>query len=747
MQKMTKTKFDIKTSRKRKETTVKEFPELGNIYLCPDRLKKVWGHWLKTGKEWTEREFEERYQRWREIKHKNYRLAMERLGIAALPLMIDKIREGETALIPLVSRLVDRELAEDASRRQCLRWWEENRDKWVITFKDAPIALPTHEELSRQSDVEADVGLALATDCFAKGSCESYSELLRKAVAEASEYRGGFRPLSIRWRGDVRWGGKQVPFRPFVERLAEPNAVPFLVKVIYEGWCWGRELGRYYEHAGRCYSVLSLAVSGDPVAFAVLSDVLENDVNFGDPCILEIIREKYGIRTFVTDPCLGERFTGRYDIRAYAAVGLGILEDSNAVEPLLRMLGDRSSRVKHHCIWALGRIGDVRAIKPMLEAVVHDEQIDGWILDARMQKMTKTKFEFETSRDRKETTVKDFPELGNIGRGSQRCKKVWGHWLKEGKGWTEREFEKRYQRWREIKHKNYYQAMAKLGIAALPLMIDKIREGETALIPLVSWLVDKQLAEDASRRQCLRWWEENRDKWVITFKDAPIALPTHEELSMQSDVEADVGLALATDCFAKDSSEPYSELLRKAVEKAQWLYHGSDFTLLRHIRHAGFEDSKWIKDPPEFIPLVEGLDEPNAVPFLVKVIYEGPNWDKELPGSRLIGYENAGRCYSVLSLAVSGDPVAFAVLSDILENDANFSDPCIPETIKQKYGIRALLPTPILAKGTNGNMIYAPTQPQVLECWEIPTRLNRFFECWATRIAALNTNAYGRWAG
>ncbi|MHC4707193.1 MAG: HEAT repeat domain-containing protein, partial [Planctomycetota bacterium] len=220
------------------------------------------------------------------------------------------------------------------------------------------------------------MGVIFTTCCFAKGSTESYSELLRKAVEKASMGRGGFSVLSFRWRGDERWGEKQVPFRPFVEGLAEPNAVPFLVKVIYQGWRWDKELPTYAlssrGHAGRCYSVLSLAVSGDPVAFAVLSDILENDANFTDPCLPEIIKEKYGIRTFVTDPCLGERDKRRHDIRIYAAAGLGILGDSNAVEPLLRMLGDKSKLVKFHCMWALGRIGDVGAVKPMLEAALHD---------------------------------------------------------------------------------------------------------------------------------------------------------------------------------------------------------------------------------------------------------------------------------------------------------------------------------------------------------------------------------------
>jgi hypothetical protein len=49
--------------------------------------------------------------------------------------MIEEVQQGETALIPLISRLVDRELPEDATQQQCLAWWNKNKDKWLIPFE------------------------------------------------------------------------------------------------------------------------------------------------------------------------------------------------------------------------------------------------------------------------------------------------------------------------------------------------------------------------------------------------------------------------------------------------------------------------------------------------------------------------------------------------------------------------------------------------------------------------------------
>ncbi|MHC4364666.1 MAG: HEAT repeat domain-containing protein [Planctomycetota bacterium] len=259
----------------------------------------------------------------------------------------------------------------------------------------------------------------LVSCCFADGLSKSYSELLRKAVTKAQrrKHGSGFGLLhhTVRSRSGhskSKWKKDPPEFTPLVDGLDDPNAVPFLVKVIYEGPDWDKNMPTRlspvlgtYRHIGRCYSVLSLAVSGDPIAFSVLSGILENDANFTDPCLPEIVKQKYGVRAYVTDPCLYEWDKEKYDIRAYAAAGLGMLGDSNAVDLLLRRLSDKNRNVKHQCLWALGRIGDVRTIKPILEAALNDEQINGLVVHVCIQKMTKVEFDFKTSWERGETTT------------------------------------------------------------------------------------------------------------------------------------------------------------------------------------------------------------------------------------------------------------------------------------------------------------------------------------------------------
>ena len=60
---------------------------------------------------------------------------MQKVGIPALPLIIEKVNQGEKRLIPLFSRLVARQLPEDAAPQQVVTWWEKNKDRWTIPYE------------------------------------------------------------------------------------------------------------------------------------------------------------------------------------------------------------------------------------------------------------------------------------------------------------------------------------------------------------------------------------------------------------------------------------------------------------------------------------------------------------------------------------------------------------------------------------------------------------------------------------
>ncbi|QSZ68177.1 HEAT repeat domain-containing protein [Methanofollis aquaemaris] len=75
-------------------------------------------------------------------------------------------------------------------------------------------------------------------------------------------------------------------------------------------------------------------------------------------------------RELVVREFLGNLDHERPEFRWGAAEALGRLGDSRAVEPLIRALeDDPDPRVRKKAAWALGQIGDMRGQRPLLAAI------------------------------------------------------------------------------------------------------------------------------------------------------------------------------------------------------------------------------------------------------------------------------------------------------------------------------------------------------------------------------------------
>ena len=355
----------------------------------------------------------------------------------------------------------------------------------------------------------------LVSCCFAEERSGSYSELLKKAVYEASRFRGGF-TLYLHPSGRHPLGGYSGSPRliRFVEGLDEPNAVPFLIDVLKNGPDWTDEkslklCGGMMPHIARCYAALCLGASGDRRAFEPLIDTLENG---------GFLEDKYTFN-------ITEHEKQRYDIRRYAATGLGFLNDPNALQPLLRAL----ERGNFHTIYALARTRDPRAIKPIMKAA--DGPSAGrspWYrVHEPLKYVTRAKFTIRFPPKEKTATVREIPELGVLPLNTQFYRRLWQYWVKEGPQHAKREFEKYYpglkraQEKRPDKpdiHASITKKMFGGGIAALPFAVEKVKEGDLTLIPAISGLTNGELKKSATQKECLEWWEKNKQKWLIAFE-------------------------------------------------------------------------------------------------------------------------------------------------------------------------------------------------------------------------------------
>lgn len=114
--------------------------------------------------------------------------------------------------------------------------------------------------------------------------------------------------------------------------------------------------------------------------------------------------------------------------------------------------------------------------------------------------------------------------------------------------------------------------------------------------------------------------------------------------------------------WAQNEQNSYQELLRKHFSGS-----GSKSGVFNFLSPGG----GWYPPGPGFYPII-GLSNPNAVPFLLNVLQNGPDWsDGELPRGKAGMYRYVARCYAALYLGSTGDSRAFAPLLAVLNNTAH----------------------------------------------------------------------------
>ena len=325
--------------------------------------------------------------------------------------------------------------------------------------------------------------------------------------------------------------------------LDDPKAIPLLADVLKNGPIWNRN-----DHLARCYAAMCLGATKDPRALEPLLEALkyyDPNEEGGREFVAKYAASALALLgdTSAVEPLIETLQDPRESVKFAAMMAIVELDSSKAFEPIVAAM-DRDESCVPFAIQALEMLGDLRAVEPIMK-VLEENRLQ-WQKDIKEQNNlpedsedSETKRAILKDRQKKLGAKLEILRLNNslsnitkVNFGADNpdeLAELWSQWWHGGPEFTRKRFDARHKEWKAMKKKTKLEKsnarrklskMTDLGLPALPFMIEKIEQGETDFIPLISKLTDKELSETASRQECLRWWKANKQKWLIPFPDS-----------------------------------------------------------------------------------------------------------------------------------------------------------------------------------------------------------------------------------
>jgi predicted outer membrane repeat protein len=135
-----KVHFTLTHSHEDETWTVEEFPGLvGNS--VSEICAKLWLHWLDAGDQYAREWFDAYYSEWdtavrEQPDNRSYQNALLNKmltgGMAVIPYIIDKMKQGDERLVEALTRLIRCWRVEGCTAAQWLQWWTDNRQQWQV---------------------------------------------------------------------------------------------------------------------------------------------------------------------------------------------------------------------------------------------------------------------------------------------------------------------------------------------------------------------------------------------------------------------------------------------------------------------------------------------------------------------------------------------------------------------------------------------------------------------------------------
>ncbi len=155
---------------------------------------------------------------------------------------------------------------------------------------------------------------------------------------------------------------------------------------------------------------------------------------------------------------------------------------------------------------------------PYIAKKMEQDSTEGLLWKA-IEVIAKFKIYREYDKENNKTVFPDFPEL-------KPGDNIYLYWWQQGYKQTPDMFDELYSKWKQLKPANneesekIYQRMINLGIPVVPHMISKLEDGESDFVAAISQLTDGEIKNDASPKECKRWWNNSKEKWTIKFDDS-----------------------------------------------------------------------------------------------------------------------------------------------------------------------------------------------------------------------------------